>query len=80
MVLPFMLIIFLFNYVPIFGWIYSVFDYIPGVPILECDYMGMDYFKMMLKDANVLRSLKNTAIFAVISIALTPLPMFLQSF
>ena len=75
-----MLIIFLFNYVPIFGWIYSVFDYIPGVPILECDYMGMDYFKMMLKDANVLRSLKNTAIFAVISIALTPLPMFFAIF
>ena len=29
MVLPFMLIVLLFNYVPIFGWIYSVYDYIP---------------------------------------------------
>ena len=26
MVLPFMVIVLLFNYVPIFGWIYSVFD------------------------------------------------------
>lgn len=35
MVLPFMLIVLLFNYVPIFGWIYSVFDYIPGVPLVD---------------------------------------------
>ena len=65
----------LFNYVPIFGWIYSVFDYVPGVPILECDFMGLDYFKMIMKDANVIRALKNTFIFAGISIILTPLPM-----
>ena len=65
----------LFNYVPIFGWIYFVFDYIPGVPILECDFMGLDYFKMIMKDANVIRALKNTFIFAGISIILTLLPM-----
>lgn len=75
MALPFMLVVFLFNYVPIFGWIYSVFDYVPGVPLFECDFMGADYFKMILKDANVLRSFKNTIIFAVISIFLSPLPM-----
>ena len=70
-----MVLVLLFNYVPIFGWIYSVFDYIPGVPILECDFMGLDYFKMIMKDANVIRALKNTFIFAGISIILTPLPM-----
>ena len=75
MVLPFMILVLLFNYVPIFGWIYSVFDYVPGVPILECDFMGLDYFKMIMKDANVIRALKNTFIFAGISIILTPLPM-----
>ena len=68
-------VLLLFNYVPIFGWIYSVFDYVPGVPILECDFMGLDYFKMIMKDANVIRALKNTFIFAGISIILTPLPM-----
>lgn len=75
MAAPFLLLVFLFNYVPIFGWIYSVFDYVPGVPLFECDFMGLDYFKMILRDANVVRSLKNTIIFAVISILLSPLPM-----
>lgn len=75
MAAPFLLMVFLFNYVPIFGWIYSVFDYVPGVPLFECDFMGTEYFKMIFRDANVVRTLKNTIIFAAISILLTPLPM-----
>ena len=76
MTLPFMIIVLLFNYVPIFGWIYSVFDYIPGVSVFDCDFVGLDYFRLLFKDANVVRTLKNTFIFAVIGIVLTPLPMF----
>ena len=75
MTLPFMVIVLLFNYVPIFGWIYSVFDYIPGISILECDFVGLDYFRLIFRDANVVRTLKNTFIFALIGIVLTPLPM-----
>lgn len=71
-----MIIVLLFNYVPIFGWIYSVFDYIPGVSVFDCDFVGLDYFRLIFKDANVVRTLKNTFIFAVIGIVLTPLPMF----
>lgn len=76
MTLPFMIIVLLFNYVPIFGWIYSVFDYIPGVSVFDCDFVGLDYFRLIFKDANVVRTLKNTFICAVIGIVLTPLPMF----
>ena len=76
MTLPFLIIVLLFNYVPIFGWIYSVFDYIPGVSVFDCDFVGLDYFRLIFKDANVVRTLKNTFIFAVIGIVLTPLPMF----
>lgn len=75
MALPFMLMVFLFSYVPIFGWIYSVYDYIPGVALPDCDFMGLEYFRLIFKDANILRTLKNTMIFAVIGIFLTPLPM-----
>lgn len=77
MALPFIIIVFLFSYVPIFGWVYSFFDYIPGVSIFDCDFVGLEYFKLILKDDNVLRALKNTFIFAIINVCLTPLPMFL---
>lgn len=75
MILPFMLIIFLFNYVPLFGWLYSLFDYLPGVSLKDSEFVGLYYFRMIFKDANVLRSLKNTAIFALINVVCTPLPM-----
>ena len=77
MAIPFITIVFLFSYVPIFGWIYSFFDYVPGVSIFECDFVGLEYFKLILKDDNVLRALKNTFAFAIINICLTPLPMLL---
>ena len=77
MAITFITIVFLFSYVPIFGWIYSFFDYVPGVSIFECDFVGLEYFKLILKDDNVLRALKNTFVFAIINICLTPLPMLL---
>ena len=77
MAIPFITIVFLFSYVPIFGWIYSFFDYVPGVSIFDCDFVGLEYFKLILKDDNVLRALKNTFVFAIINICLTPLPMLL---
>lgn len=76
MVLPFMVVVFLFHYVPIFGWAYAFFDYIPGVPLLECDFVGLEYFTYIFTDkVNMLRVMKNTLIFAVIGLLITPLPM-----
>ena len=54
MAMPFIVIVFLFSYVPIFGWIYSFFDYVPGVSIFDCDFVGLDYFKLIFNDYNVL--------------------------
>lgn len=73
--LPFMIIVFLFNYVPIFGWIYAFFDYVPGVKLKDSEFVGLEYFKLIFTDANVWRALKNTFVFAIISILFSPLPM-----
>ena len=74
--LPFMIIVLLFNYVPIFGWIYAFFDYIPGVKLKDSEFVGLEYFKLIFTDANVWRSLTNTFIFAILGILFSPLPMF----
>ena len=73
--LPFMIIVFLFNYVPIFGWIYAFFYYVPGVKLKDSEFVGLEYFKLIFTDANVWRALKNTFVFAIISILFSPLPM-----
>ena len=74
--LPFMMIVLLFNYVPIFGWIYAFFDYVPGVKLNDSEFVGLEYFKLIFTDANVWRSLTNTFIFAILGILFSPLPMF----
>ena len=73
--LPFMIIVFLFNYIPIFGWIYAFFDYVPGVKLKDSEFVGLEYFKLIFTDANVWRSLKNTFVFAILGILFSPLPM-----
>lgn len=75
LLLPFMIIVFLFSYVPLFGWIYSMFEYVPGVSLSELNFVGLEYFKMIFNDENVWRTLGNTFIFATINIVLSPLPM-----
>lgn len=75
MAIPFMLIVLLFHYMPLVGWSYTLFNYIPGVPLFQCDFVGLKYFKLVLTDANTLRVLKNTMIFGTIGIVLSPLPM-----
>lgn len=74
--LPFMIIVLLFNYVPIFGWIYALFDYVPGVKLNDSEFVGLEYFKLIFTDANVWRSLTNTFVFAILGILFSPLPMF----
>ena len=74
--IPFMIIVLLFNYVPIFGWIYAFFDYVPGVKLKDSEFVGLEYFKLIFTDTNVWRSLGNTFIFAILGILFSPLPMF----
>ena len=71
-----MIIVLLFNYVPIFGWIYAFFDYVPGVKLNDSEFVGLEYFKLIFTDANVWRSLTNTFVFAILGILFSPLPMF----
>ena len=71
--IPFMIIVLLFNYVPIFGWIYAFFDYVPGVKLNDSEFVGLEYFKLIFTDANVWRSLGNTFILGIL---FSPLPMF----
>ena len=73
--IPFLIIVFVFNYVPIFGWIYAFFDYVPGVRLNDSEFVGLEYFKLILTDINVWRSLKNTFVFAFLGIIFSPLPM-----
>ncbi len=64
MALPFLVVTFIFYYLPISGWIYAFYDFIPGIPLSDTPYVGLKWFHTMVSNPTqteeVLRVLKNT--------------------
>ena len=75
LVLPFMILVILLAYVPIAGWVVSLYDYKTGIPLFQNRFIGLKYFKEILTDRDILKALKNTLIFSGINFCLTPLPI-----
>ncbi|WP_438433870.1 ABC transporter permease [Gorillibacterium sp. sgz500922] len=79
MALPFLAITFIFYYLPISGWIYAFYDYIPGIPLKDTPYVGMQWFKSIVANptqtAEVLRVLKNTVAMSFLGLVTSVFPV-----
>jgi putative aldouronate transport system permease protein len=84
MILPFMALVFLLSYLPLSGWIYSLYYYKPGLPIGPDNFVGLDNFRMIIQDKyaveDILRVLRNTFAMSFIGILTSPLPMIFAIF
>lgn len=64
MALPFLIVTFIFYYLPVSGWIYAFYDFIPGIPLSDTPYVGLKWFRTIVSNptqtAEVMRVLKNT--------------------
>jgi ABC-type polysaccharide transport system permease subunit len=75
-VFPFMLLVFMFSYVPLAGWGLAFFDYFPGVPLNKMEFVGLGQFIRVFKDmTNLLRVMGNTVTFALLGYLVSPLPI-----
>ena len=52
LLLPFLILLGIFSYAPLFGWAYAFVDYTPGVPISQNSFVGLKYFKMVFSGAS----------------------------
>lgn len=73
--LPLMALVFIFSYLPLFGWLLSFFEFRPGTPLLENKFVGLKYFELIFSSRDIRRVMTNTVIFALINFCLLPLPM-----
>ncbi len=73
--MPLVVVVLLTAYVPIGGWIISLFNYKPGIPLFQNEYIGFKFFKEIFSDVDIWRTLTNTLIFSGIQFLLMPLPM-----
>lgn len=83
-VLPFIVLVFMFSYYPLYGWIYAFFDYRPPRPFSDAEFVGLKWFKSLvenpIKIAQLWQVLKNTFVMSGITLSTSWLPMLFAVF
>lgn len=74
MTIPCMAFVFIFHYLELFGWSISFVDFIPGANIFDLEFVGLKYFKLALRQPDLWMVLRNTAVFSLLLLVVSPLP------
>lgn len=78
-VLPGILLVFVFHYLPLWGWSFAFFQYKPGKSLFDSAFVGLDNFRELFGNAimrrNLFRVLKNTFGIHLLGYVFSPLPM-----
>jgi putative aldouronate transport system permease protein len=79
MILPFLVLVALFSYLPLWGWRISFYDYRPGIPMTSDDFVGWQWFTSLLSNpanrADITRVLRNTFAMSGLGLLFSWLPM-----
>jgi len=83
-ILPFIILVFIFSYFPLHGWIYAFYDYKPPRSLGQCEFVGLKWFKMLVSSPTqvkqLIQVLKNTFVMSLLGIATSILPLFFAVF
>ena len=83
-IVPFLILVLVFSYYPLYGWIYSFFDYQPPLPFSWDSFVGLKWFKTLFQSKSYVKQtlevLRNTFAMSGISLAFSWLPMFFAIF
>jgi len=82
--LPGLIYVFVFSYMPLWGWAYAFVDYVPGKKLLNCDFVGFKNFAVLFGNPilrkNLFQALANTLGIHFLSYIFMPLPMLFAVF
>ncbi len=83
-ILPFIVLVAVFAYYPLYGWVYAFFDYRPPQPMTMDNFVGLKWFKSMVanpvKTKQILNVLINTLVMSGITVGTSWLPMLFAVF
>ena len=83
-ILPFLLLVAVFSYFPLYGWIYAFHDFVPPKPISNDTFVGLKWFTILfsnpVRSADVLRVMRNTLAMSGISLFFSWFPMIFAVF
>lgn len=84
LIVPFLVLVLLFSYYPLYGWLYAFYDYRPPRPFSEAEFVGLKWFKSLvenpIKVSQLLQVLKNTFAMSAITLGTSWLPMIFAVF
>jgi putative aldouronate transport system permease protein len=79
MFLPFILLTFVFSYLPLWGWRYAFFDYKAGDTLSMENFVGFKWFQQLIRNRSttrdILNVMKNTLAMSGLGIATSWVPM-----
>jgi len=80
-IVPFLILVLLFSYYPLYGWVYAFFDYKPPFPLSADRFVGFKWFKSIVdsptKISQILKVLRNTFAMSGLSLLFSWVPMAL---
>ena len=81
---PFIILIAIFAYYPLYGWVYAFFDYRPPKPMTMDSFVGLKWFKSLVanpvKTKQILNVIRNTFAMSGLSMLFSWLPMIFAIF
>ena len=84
MIQPFLILVAILAYYPLYGWIYAFFDYQPPLPFAWDSFVGLKWFKLLFQNRSyvnqTLAVLRNTFAMSGIALLFSWLPMFFAVF
>ena len=79
MMLPFLVAVFLFSYLPLYGWSYAFYNYKFGIPMNQQEFVGFKWFAELVMNPghrnNIARVMSNTFAMSGLGILTSWMPM-----
>ena len=79
MLLPFLILVFVFSYLPLWGWRYAFFDYKSGDTLSMDNFVGLKWFQQLVMNkarvSDMIRVMKNTLAMSGLGILTSWCPM-----
>lgn len=84
LILPFLILCFMFSYYPLHGWIYAFYDYRAPLKLSQTEFVGFKWFKALYSNPTqvkqILTVLKNTFAMSFLGLATSFLPVLYAIF
>ena len=84
LILPFLILTFMFSYFPLHGWIYAFYDYKAPLKLSQCPFVGFKWFKTLFSNSTqvsqLIQVMKNTFAMSLLGIATSFLPVLFAVF